>query len=116
AEVGAPALLPVAVEIFASLDAVDVRPQQAEPRPVRLHLTPSDTNYLLFGGTRLSAHVVTDRHVALDDRVAERAEALDLDLDHVARLDRTRVGRRPRQDHVTRLQRDRPRDVRDEVG
>src|SRR6478672_1951120 len=69
----------------------------------------------LFGGARLRADVVADRLVALDDRVAERAEALDLDLDHVARLDRTRVRGRPGQDHVTRLQRDRAGDIRDEV-
>src|SRR5262245_30256279 len=56
-----------------------------------------------------------DRDLALDDRVAERPEPLDLDLDHVAGLDRPGVRRRPGQKHVTRLERDRPRDVGDEL-
>ncbi len=54
----------------------------------------------LFGPARLRADVLADRDVALDDRVAERSEALDLHLDHVAGLDRTGVGGRAREDHV----------------
>jgi hypothetical protein len=40
------------------------------------------------GLARLGADVLANRHVALDDRVPQDAEALDLDLDDVARLDR----------------------------
>jgi hypothetical protein len=38
-----------------------------------------------LGFCRLGAHVIADRRGAGDDVVAQRAEALDLDLDHVAR-------------------------------
>ena len=40
----------------------------------------------LLGLARLGADVLADRHVAFDDRVAERAEPVDLDLDDVAGL------------------------------
>src|SRR4029077_19613647 len=60
AEIGASAFPPVAVEVLPSLDAVDVRPQQAQPCLVRVHLTPLDTNYLrpsiprqVFAGGRM---------------------------------------------------------------
>ncbi len=64
---------------------------------------------------RLRAHVVADRHVALDDRVPEGAEPVDLDLDDVARFHRPGVRRRAGQQHVAREQRDRARDVGDQV-
>ena len=48
--------------------------------------------------------------------IAEPADPLDLDLDHVARLDRPRVRRRAGQQHVAGLERDQPRDVGDLVG
>jgi len=63
----------------------------------------------------LGADVLADRHFTLDDRVAEHAEALDLDLDDVARLHRARVRRRSGEDHVARYERDRSGDVGDEV-
>ena len=48
--------------------------------------------------------------------VAQPADAVDLDLDDVAGLDRPRVRRRAGEQHVAGLERDQPRDVGDLVG
>ena len=53
--------------------------------------------------------------VELDDGVLEAPDSVDLDRDDVARLDGPRVGRRPRQEHVARLERDQAGDVGDLV-
>ena len=59
--------------------------------------------------------VAADGRRALDDVVAQGAEALDLDLDDITRVDGAGDRRRTGQQHVTGLQGDRARDVRDEV-
>jgi hypothetical protein len=51
--------------------------------------------------------------IPLLDRVRQPAEALDVDLDDVARLHGARVRRRPGEDDVARLERDRPAEVRE---
>src|SRR2546428_11034491 len=54
----------------------------------------------LLGLARLRADVLTNGHRALDDRVAEPAEALDLDFHDVPRLHGPRVGGCAGKDHV----------------
>src|SRR5439155_4203969 len=68
-----------------------------------------------FGRARLRADVLADRDVALHDRVAKRPEPFDLDLYDVSGFDRARMRRRAGQDDVAGRQRDRPRDVCDQV-
>ena len=53
--------------------------------------------------------------VELDDRVLEASDPVHLDGHDVSRLDRSRVGGRPGQEHVAGLQRDQAGDVRDLV-
>ena len=50
----------------------------------------------------------------LDDRVGERREPGELDLDDVARLDRPRAGRRAGEDDVAGLERHEAREVGDQ--
>ena len=63
---------------------------------------------------RVAAHALTSRHRLRDEPVAQGADAGDLDLDHVARLDvgRGAVGAHP--DHVARPQREIFRQLHDE--
>ena len=68
-----------------------------------------------FRGGRLRPDLVAHRGGALDDVVRQRAQTFDLDMDDVARLDRSRDGGRARENDVTRHQRDEPRDVGDEI-
>ena len=70
-------------------------------------------HFLALGGLR--AHVGADRRRPLDDVIAQRAEALHLDVDHIARVDRARDGRGAGEQHVAGLQGDRPCDVGDEI-
>src|ERR1051325_5834424 len=70
------------------------------PDPAELPVAAERRRLDLLRGARLGTDIVADRHVAHDDRVAEHAQALDLDFHDVARLDRTRVRGRPGQDHV----------------
>src|SRR5690349_20840760 len=53
----------------------------------------------------LGADIGADRRRPLDDVVAQHAEALDLDLDDVAGLDRTREGGRAAEQQVARHER-----------
>jgi hypothetical protein len=63
----------------------------------------------------LLAHL-GERLLVLDDGVLEPADPVDLHRDDVARLDRSRVRRRPGEQHVAGLERDQPRQVGDLVG
>ena len=58
---------------------------------------------------------VADRGRPLDDVIAQHPEALHLDVDHIARVDRAGDGRGAGEQHVAGLQGDRPGDVGDEI-
>ncbi len=83
-------------------------PRNSQSPPNAVETTSSDA----LGCAPTSSRIGT---VALDDPVAQGAETLDLDLDDVAGFDRAGVRRRPRQDHVAGHERDRARDVGDQV-
>jgi hypothetical protein len=70
-------------------------------------------DFLAFGGLR--AEIGRHRQRPGHDVIRQLAQAVDFHVDHVAGLDRAGVGRRPGQQHVARAQRDRPRDVGDQV-
>src|SRR3954471_19635298 len=61
------------------------------PDPAELQVAAECGRLDLFGGVRPRAGVVGNRAIAFDDRVAERPEPLNPDLDHVAGLDGARV-------------------------
>src|SRR4029453_2953101 len=69
----------------------------------------------LFGFGGLGAYVRADRRWPFDNVITERAETLDLDLDHVTGIDGAGDRRRSGQQDVARLQRDRARDVGNQI-